>query len=188
LILSFTMKYEIFNNNFFIKFQAPNAEEFIKELETENNIDNSVFSWGSLCTVDRVPLTWQKYIDFMSPSLHVLSDHIGKPFQYIMTDPWLNIYSQGGFQEIHDHWDNDFSCVLFLTESDNFYFHDRNTTTLSLRMRKLLGYPYTDDNQIPKVNVGDIIFFPSHMLHGVSPNKNQELRKTFSCNFKITDN
>ena len=32
---------------------------------------------------------------------------------------------------------------------------------------------------------GDILFFPGHMLHGVSSHKHDNIRKTLSCNFWI---
>ena len=37
----------------------------------------------------------------------------------------------------------------------------------------------------PTVNKGDIIFFSSHLLHGVTCHENDEIRKTLSVNFKL---
>ena len=43
---------------------------------------------------------------------------------------------------------------------------------------------YTNHHQ-PTVKRGDIIFFSSHLLHGVSSHENDEIRKTLSVNFKL---
>ena len=49
-------------------------------------------------------------------------------------------------------------------------------------MKKLLNY---GDSYTVKAESGDIMFFPSHMLHGVCPSKMLE-RTTMSVNFDIT--
>ena len=37
----------------------------------------------------------------------------------------------------------------------------------------------------PKIKAGDIMFFSSNLFHGVSPHKNDIIRKTLSVNFNI---
>ena len=37
----------------------------------------------------------------------------------------------------------------------------------------------------PKIESGDIIFFPGHMLHGVTPHESDEVRITMSANFDL---
>jgi len=63
-----------------------------------------------------------------------------------------------------------------------FYFLDRHVD-LSTTWRYVLSN--TEQSHIPKIEAGDIIFFPGHMLHGVSPHKHDNVRKTLSCNFWI---
>ena len=74
------------------------------------------------------------------------------------------------------------SCVFFKSSGDEFYFYDRNSINLSRSMKKLLNY---GDSYTVRAESGDIMFFPSHMLHGVCPSKTLE-RTTMSVNFDIT--
>ena len=175
----------IFPHNFYTQFVAPNSEQLFSKLNGENKIDNDFFAWGNKCDVDRIPLKSEDYISLLQPSIDKFSDGVGKSFNFIMSDPWLNLYKQGGFQEVHDHCDgSDISCVFFLNGGNNFFFRDRYNTEISFSMSELLNY---FDYFVPEVNAGDIMFFPSYLMHGVSPNTSGEIRKTFSCNFKLLD-
>ena len=177
----------VFSPSFYFKYRAPNAENLIKAFEvyTEQHVDNSEFKWGQQCTIDRIPLKREKYLDMMHPSLKLLGEEINFSFKYLMHNPWLNYYKRGSFQEVHDHVGNDMSCVFFVNsgeEFSEFFFYDRNSTSLSKPMKSLVNY-----QNISKVEyeAGDIIFFPGHMLHGVTPHKSDIVRKTFSVNFNL---
>ena len=37
----------------------------------------------------------------------------------------------------------------------------------------------------PKIKSGDIILFPGHMFHGVTPHESDEVRITMSANFDL---
>ena len=49
-------------------------------------------------------------------------------------------------------------------------------------MKQLLQY---DNTHHVDYEAGEVIFFPGHMLHGVTPHKSDEVRKTFSVNFNL---
>tara|TARA_R110002020_G_scaffold37239_1_gene112445 strand:+ start:35177 stop:35734 length:558 start_codon:yes stop_codon:yes gene_type:complete len=177
----------IFSPSFYFKYRAPNAEELIGALEhyTEQDIDNSGFKWGKQCTIDRIPLEREDYHNMLEPSLMLLSKEVNLNFKYLMHAPWLNYYKRGSFQEIHGHEGNDMSCVFFANSGigfSEFFFFDRNSVSLSIPMKSLVNY-----HNISKVEyeAGDILFFPSHMLHGVTPHKSDIVRKTFSVNFNL---
>ena len=72
--------------------------------------------------------------------------------------------------------------VYFMNDGDEFYFYDRNSTSLTHSIKDLIGYKNTYGIES---KAGDIMFFPSHMLHGVSPIKNDATRITMSVNFDI---
>ena len=172
---------------FYFKYRAPNAGNFIEVLEShsEEQIDNSKFRWGEQCIVDTIPLKQGDYHDLLQPSLKLLGNEINSNFRYLMQDPWLNCYKRGSFQEIHDHAGNDLSCVFFVNSCagfSEFFFFDRNSALLSKPMKYLVNY-----ENISKVEyeAGDILFFPAHMLHGVTPHKSDIVRKTFSVNFNL---
>ena len=179
-----------FNANFFYKFEAVNAKEFIKEIEacSKKYIDNTQFQWGTHSDSDKVPLKLRDFEYLMKPNIDMLIDEIGSDITPKYSDPWINMYTRGQYQEIHDHHGTDFASVFFANDGVDFakfYFHDRHSIDLSPRIRKLLNPISRHEINI---KAGDIIFFPSHILHGVSPHKSDVVRKTFAVNFDLCYN
>ena len=65
-----------------------------------------------------------------------------------------------------------------------FYFVDRIIDPTPHSLKKLLKM---EDLWYPEVNKGDIVIFPAHMLHGVSPHKSDVVRKTLSFNIDVLE-
>tara|TARA_B100000424_G_C22697444_1_gene380674 strand:+ start:69 stop:602 length:534 start_codon:yes stop_codon:yes gene_type:complete len=173
----------LFSSSFYIKFKAPNSTQIIDSINQHiSDVSTFEMEWGKRCNVNTVTLNWKDFINLYTPSLDIVSDKLNSKFNFLMYDPWINLYNTGQFQEIHDHSDNDMSCVFFKSSGDEFFFYDRNSVNLSRSMKKLLNY---GDSYSVKAESGDIMFFPSHMLHGVCPSKIPE-RITMSVNFDIT--
>ena len=179
------MIHKIFDHNFFIQFQALNKEKFYSELETEVVNNSNEYSWSSKCRVSTTRLNLSKYIKFLQPNVDEFSKIIGKNFNYRVNDMWLNTYDYGSYQEIHDHVPADISCVFFPNTGEKFsefYFRDRSSADLSYKLKQILNLY---DLWTPSISSGDIIFFPSNMLHGVSCHLSSTLRKTVSCDIII---
>ena len=176
---------QLFNYNFFVQFQAVNKDIFIKQLESLPRTLND-YGWSSKCDVSTTNVEIDTSFKLLSPNVNELSRLLGKNFSYRVHDSWLNTYESGSYQEIHDHIPADISCVFFLNCGENFsdfYFRDRNSTDISYNLKSLLEF---HDLWTPKVCAGDIIFFPSSLLHGVSQHKSKIQRKTFSSNIILT--
>tara|TARA_B100000287_G_scaffold365143_1_gene359728 strand:- start:6492 stop:7013 length:522 start_codon:yes stop_codon:yes gene_type:complete len=165
----------LFPDHYYYQYKAPNADDFIDRLNREHNVDNSQFPWGKDCEVDLIRLGWEEYFKYLTPSMDLLRKDMSGIYEFSICDPWLNLYKKGGFQECHDHKDADLACVFFLQEDYNFYFVNRN-----VNLSRVFNQP---DRQMISAERGDILFFPAHMLHGVTPNRSDDIRKTFSCNF-----
>ena len=180
----------LFLSEFYLIFPAPNADELISTIENVCNtkeVNNDYFEWGEHCTVDRIPLENNNFESLLEPSIKVFGNKLEKDFDYTLYDPWLNLYKKGYFQEIHDHSGHDISYVFFANDGIDFgklFFIDRNSCNFSEEYEDLISY---SDTHEPLVRKGDIIFFPSHVLHGVRPHKNNEIRKTLSFNFNIKE-
>tara|TARA_B100001113_G_scaffold87511_1_gene69942 strand:+ start:76 stop:666 length:591 start_codon:yes stop_codon:yes gene_type:complete len=184
----------VWGSHFYWRYKIPNFDEFLSKIEnyTEKDIDNTVFKWGSTCDCDRIPLLHEDWQSLVQPSLELLSNDICRnfryekfPYQYLMFDPWINFYKRNQYQEIHDHTENALVCVMFFNKGPDFasfYFYDRNNTCLDENMKQLLQYKNIHH---PYYEAGDVIFFPGHMLHGVTPHKSDQVRKTFSVNFNL---
>tara|TARA_B100000424_G_scaffold8154_1_gene6160 strand:+ start:167 stop:763 length:597 start_codon:yes stop_codon:yes gene_type:complete len=179
-----------FNNNFFYKYRAVNAEKFIEEVEacTSKWIDNTAFTWGNHCDSDKVPLKLRDFEYLMKPNIDMLIDEIGSDITPKYSDPWINMYTRGQYQEIHDHHGVDFASVFFANDGEDFakfYFYNRNSIDMPFGLRKIFK---TGERFEVNIKAGDIIFFPSHMLHGVSPHNSDVVRKTFAVNFDLNNN
>ena len=102
-----------------------------------------------------------------------------------MFNPWLNLYERDFYQEIHCHKGYDISSIFFVNDGGDFsevLFYDRNATNFSDNFEDLISFESTVNISYKK---GDIIFFPSHTLHGVTSHQSDDIRKTLSVNFKI---
>ena len=181
------MRERIFTSNFYAKYRAPNSDELINKINTytEESVDNSAFSWGSKSSSDKIPLKWQDFMDLLKPSLKLFAEEFEVNFNFTLKNPWINLYKRGDHQEIHDHHGSHLSSVFVVNDDENFssfYFNDRYSIGMSKAVAKIINFKPSYTVQL---NAGDIMFFPSYMMHGVSPHKSDVIRKTLSFNFDI---
>ena len=177
----------LFLSDFYTIFPAPNLNELIDFCNKKSKLEvrNDLFSWGNNCRIDRVLLSWEDVIDLYQPSMEVFSQQLKKKFEYTMFNPWLNLYERDYYQEIHCHKGYDISSIFFVNDGVDFselFFYDRNATNFSNNYEDLISFESTVNISYKK---GDIIFFQSHTLHGVTSHQSDEIRKTLSVNFKI---
>ena len=175
----------IFPNYFFWHFKAPNAEELISVLEKKENVLDKNETWGMHHNSIKTYLDPDSYFQYLAPSLQIITDELKlERVNYSITDIWTNEYHKGHNQELHDHAFDDLVCVFFLNDGDDFakfFFYDTNAVAFS-KVWKSICF---NNTFMPDVKSGDILFFPSHMLHGVSPHKSDVVRKTLSVNFQM---
>ena len=176
----------LFLNNYF--YHAPCIH--FKEIEeivntyTESDIDNDAFDWGYNCDMDRTPVRNEDIFPFISENVRAFAGELGAKFKCKIYEPWLNTYKKGQYQEIHDHADHHFAATIFMNTGNDFgkiYFQNRiifNNT----KMNNLLD---SSDLWYPDIRQGSILIFPGYMFHGVSPHKNDEVRKTLSFNIDV---
>ena len=181
------MKYSIFPNSFFFKYKAPNAEEIIEKANSysEELVDNSAFHWKAYHASDCIKLDWKDWIDIFKPTLNLLSKDLKSAFKYTMYNPWLNLYKRGAHQEVHDHFPCHLSMVFLVNDGPDFskfYFLDRNSINVSHPLAKLSGLTNVFE---PTLTAGDAIFFPSNLMHGVTPHNSDVIRRSISINLDI---
>ena len=187
------MIHQLYLQNFYYIISPPNKKELVDSCINEKLSTDQSFLWKKSCSVETKRIEKERISTLIVPSLQLFLKNFdikSSCMDIQITDIWMNTYKKGDFQEIHDHSDgSDFSAVLFLDdhESDfsNFYFYNRNSVEITNSWRKILypkGYNITIN---PKK--GDFLFFPSHILHGVTPHKSHKKRRTISFNFKFLD-
>ena len=110
-----------------------------------------------------------------------------------VTDSWFNISDKGGYQHPHQHSNSYLSCIYYVNfdpKEDHVNTHfmkDENMHFPSMPSLHILRGKYTDynqDNQVV-VNEGELIIFPSQIIHGYGNNKGDN-RITLSMNMMPT--
>ena len=112
----------------------------------------------------------------------------GERLSWSLKEMWINVLDKGGRQAMHNHANSFISGVVYLTPThpssqtvfmkspggnDFMFRNDHPQTTPN---------PYSADKWIsPKPEPGDLVLFPSYLLHAVPPNQG-ERRITLSFN------
>ena len=191
----------IFSNNFYSLISAPNKDEIfetLKNIKVDRKATDKI-SWNAACEVEVEVLDKHSCADFLLPSINMFLSEMGcgnkrVPFQLLAI--WKNTYHKGGFQELHDHIGGDgvsefhLSGCFFLEDFDpnggKFYFYNRHLSELNSvwrAFREAADHVYASHVIEPKA--GDIIFFPSYMLHGVTVHPLRKPRRTLSFNIQM---
>ena len=178
---------QVFPQNFYGLITPPNKNEVLEHIQDVHLTEDQNFGWGSKCIVKRERIDGIELFQLLKPSFEKFISELGITCGLRIQDSWRNTYVKGYFQEIHDHLPADLSAVLFTNDheegSGEFYFYNRNSSELTpnwyLNILRDPSYHHV------KYKKGDIIFFPSHMLHGVTPYMSDTKRITFALNFEI---
>jgi uncharacterized protein (TIGR02466 family) len=102
----------------------------------------------------------------------------GEELNWLMKELWLNVMEQGGSQSIHNHANSFISGIIYLTPSHpsahtlfvkslggrDFAFSNTNSRTA-------IGAFNAEKWASPAPQPGDVILFPSYMLHEVAINR-----------------
>lgn len=112
----------------------------------------------------------------------------GENLNWFIKEMWMNLSTRGGHQSIHSHANSFVSGIVYLSEVEDtsrtvfhrdmggrdFDFsngHEHSETT-----------PYNADRWVANdVQCGDMVLYPSYLLHAVPPNQGEE-RMTLAFN------
>ena len=121
----------------------------------------------------------------------IKGDYIQETVQ--VTDSWYNISNKGGTQHPHQHANSYLSCIYYVNfdaKKDHVNTHFSKSENSypnmvpSLNILRAKYTQYNEDNQIV-VNEGELIIFPSQIIHGYSNNEGDN-RITLSMNIMPT--
>ena len=179
------MRKALFCNYFYSKFFPANYTELLDYFDDPKQSDNQEFSWGKSCDVGKERLeNTDEVLDLLKPSI----DDFFKIFNFnpakkiVIEDIWKCLYDRGSYQEVHAHVGSDLTGVFFLTDyeegASRFFFRDRHDSELT----NFWTTNYSTGSVDVKYERGEILFFPSYMLHGVTQHKHEVTRKVISFN------
>ena len=181
-----------FWNDFYSLIKPENKNEIIEHCLNAIELPKEDFDWGDECLSEKVYLKLTGFTEILKPYvIKVLSEVVdeGMAYGFSVEEVWKNTYHRYYHQEQHDHQGYELSFVIFLSdyhEDDaRFYFVNERTRLTAELWGDVSGL--MPDSLPIEGEKGDIVFFPSHMLHGVSPHKSDNPRITVSGNITIKD-
>ena len=102
----------------------------------------------------------------------------GERLGWSLKEMWVNVLEQGGHQAMHNHANSFISGVVYLTpthaSSQTVFMKSPGGTEFMFRndhAGSITG-PYNADKWVsPAPEPGDLVFFPSYLMHAVPPNQ-----------------
>ena len=181
-----------FWNDFYSIVKPENKNEIIEHCLNAIELPKQDFDWGDECLSEKVYLKLTGFTELLKPYIiEILSELVDDdiPYGFSVDEVWKNTYHRYYHQEQHDHHGYELSFVIFLTDyhkdDARFYFVNERTRLTAELWGDVSGL--MPDSLPIKGEKGDIVFFNSHMLHGVSPHKSDNPRVTVSGNITIKD-
>jgi hypothetical protein len=112
----------------------------------------------------------------------------GERLGWSLKEMWVNVLDPGGRQAMHNHANSFISGVVYLTpthpDSRTVFMRAPGGTEFSFKHDNaaVKSGPYNADKWIsPQPSPGDVVLFPSYLMHAVPPNQG-ERRITLSFN------
>ena len=177
-----------FCNDFYSIVNPENKNEIIEHCLNAVELPEQEFEWGEHCLSQKVHLKLTGFSDLLKTSIiETLSEIIDVRYAYSLNEVWKNTYHRYYHQESHSHPNSELSFVIFMNDySENdakFYFlNERNRVTSTTWLSLSEGM---EDSIYIEPKKGDILFFPSHMIHGVTPHQSDIPRITISGNISL---
>lgn len=179
-----------FNTNFFWTFPVPDFDELLtivdEDIASDEGIPDEGLSWNRDCIVRVIGgLQTKKYQKFIHEPVDRLASDLGIPMNFKISQPWINVYERGAFQETHHHSPAALAAVIFLNGGEDFSeFYFFNTNTISSPWYEVFNHrmKVPTDMLKPNIEPGNVILFPGYMLHGVSAHRSDTPRKTLAFN------
>ena len=111
-----------------------------------------------------------------------INNVVGDMFKFKVESWWYNINGQGHWNTPHTHPEVNLALVLYVTDSDGLL------TFMNPHPMRLLDdhfYGGSGDRVSINANKGDIVIFPSDLVHYVKPNPRKEDRISISMNLQL---
>jgi uncharacterized protein (TIGR02466 family) len=163
------------------------AERFTR-LATNDNNSSTNLSHTTMVRPEETPLFAQaaavinpKLVEF---GLYML----GERLPWVVKEMWVNVLDTGGHQAMHNHANSFISGVVYLTPthpgSQTVFMKAPGGTDFLLKNdhNKVTPSQFSADKWVsPAPAPGDMILFPSYLMHAVPPNRGDR-RITLSFN------
>jgi hypothetical protein len=116
--------------------------------------------------------------DFHPQGIEYIDKVVGDKFKFKVGSWWYNINGQGHWNQPHTHPDCDMALVLYVTDSNGLL---HLLSPFPQRRFERSG----DHVNVVDAKKGDIVIFPSDLVHYVMPNQREEDRISISMNLQL---
>lgn len=119
----------------------------------------------------------QEFLEILKPDLIPLVHHFAGHFEVLSL--WCQRYEKSQYMPAHSHGASGYSAILYAEFNEEAH----ESTTFIAPFKK-----FADGDDLswkPEVSEGDLIVFPSCLLHHAQPNKSDTQRTIFSFNMKM---
>jgi len=163
------------------------AEHFTT-LATRDNSSSGNLSHTRMLKPQESPL-FAKAGELIAPKLVEFGVYLlGERMRWLMKEMWVNVMDTGGRQAMHNHANSFVSGVVYLTPthpgSQTVFMKSPGGTDFLMKNDHAGTTPneFSADKWVsPAPSPGDLVLFPSYLMHAVPPNQG-ERRITLSFN------
>jgi len=169
-----------------------NTKVYNRGLELQKTVANGGKEWygNTYNTHDTFDLTddeiFHPLLDQITAHAHNFAEMHGSKSQLKMSGAWLNINSEGTFQEFHTHNNAIFSCVYWVAApegSGKLIFEDPKEPDM-LQIRNIKSRNSLSFTRIGyKAEERKLLIFRSYLRHIVEPCNNKTPRMSIAVNF-----
>lgn len=145
--------------------------------------------WNCLVKTSRgVEYNWNEFLQTIQP--YFLQLPFKKEGSLSFSEPWMNVYESGCYQEPHQHISGGYQlsyCYFSkLPEgSGKFgFWNEQFRSYCSNELNEIMNLDVVEWG-FPDVKEGDLLIFPSFLIHQVTYHGLDELRVTVSGNVKM---
>jgi uncharacterized protein (TIGR02466 family) len=163
------------------------VEHFSVRATRDNNSSNNLSHTAMLRPSDSPLLA--EVATLVTPKLVEFGRHLlGERLEWLLKEMWVNVLDTGGRQAMHNHANSFASGVVYLTpthpSAQTVFMKSPGGTDFSFKNDHAGMQPgeFSADKWIsPAPEPGDMVLFPSYLMHAVPPNQG-ERRITLSFN------
>jgi uncharacterized protein (TIGR02466 family) len=157
---------------------------FIREIRathTTTNWKSDRLSHTPVTTPQSNPM-FEQVSKHATTKLTEFGEHLfGEKLPWSIKEIWVNVLEPGGRQAVHTHANSFISGVLYLTRSHpsaNIVFHKNlggSDFIFSNHNKRARIGPYNGSKWVmPQISAGDLVLFPSYLLHEVPTNQGEQ--------------
>jgi len=163
------------------------AEHFIAQAKQENNSSGNLVHTAMLRPSDS-PLLVEAARQLTPHVVEFGALLFGERLGWALKEMWVNVMGNGGRQAMHNHANSFISGVVYLTPTHP------DSRTMFMKSPGGIEYSFKNDHPgvetnaynaekwiSPQPQPGDLVMFPSYLMHAVPPNKG-ETRVTMPFN------